>query len=183
MSKRELMQIQLDQLRWENRQLQEENAKLRDHDGREDSLASVPQVEAELAKCLEEQQQLEREIRTRSKLLRRSLGGEHKRKSKSDRPLSAAEVDTADDEAQEATQLERLKEELARAVERSEEAEAYCSQLQEDLRATRADAELQRLRAGEREREKWEKREQRWIAQLARLETRLKLIEMAVVRS
>ena len=97
MSKRELMQIQLDQLRWENRQLQEENAKLRDHDGREDSLASVPQVEAELAKCLEEQQQLEREIRTRSKL----LGGEHKRKSKSDRPLSAAEVDTADNEAHE----------------------------------------------------------------------------------
>ena len=178
MSKRELMQIQLDQLRWENKQLHDENARLRDQHGHEGSPASVAGVEAELAKCLEEQQQLEREIRTRSKLLRRSLGGGQEQNCNSD-----PETGSADGESQQETQLQQLQRELTQALERRDEAEAYCSQLQDDLRASRADAELQQFRAVEREREKWEDREQRWLAQLASLETRLHLIETTGLRS
>ena len=174
------MQIQLDQLRWENKQLQKENVRLRDQTGREDSPAqSVTGVEAELAKCLEEQQQLEREISTRSKLLRRSLGRGQQQPCHSDTEAEQS----ADGDESHISQLQQLQQELAEANERRDEAEAYCSQLQDDLQAIRADAELQQFRAVEREREKWEEREQRWLAQLARLETRMQLIETTGLRS
>lgn len=174
------MQLQLDQLRWENKQLQDENVRLRDHTGREDSPAlSVTGVEAELAKCLEEQQQLEREFRTRSKLLRRSLGRGQQQGCHSD----AETEQSADGGESQTSQLQQLRQELAAANERRDEAEAYCSQLQDDLRAIRADTELQQFRAVEREREKWEEREQRWLDQLARLETRMQLIETTGLRS
>ena len=182
MSKRKLMQIQLDQLRRENKQLQKENVRLRDQTGRDDSPAqSVTGVEAELAKCLEEQQQLEREISTRSKLLRRSLGRGQQQLCHSD---TEAEQSADGDESHiSESQLQQLQQELAEANERRDEAEAYCSQLQNDLQAIRADAELQQFRAVEREREKWEEREQRWLAQLARLETRMQLIVTTGLRS
>ena len=61
MSRRELKQLQLDQLRWENKQLHDENARLRDQHGHYESSVIVEGVKAELAKCLEEQQQLERD--------------------------------------------------------------------------------------------------------------------------
>ena len=86
-------------------------------------------------------------------------------------------------ESQQETQLQQLQKELALTLERRDKAEAYCSQLQDDQRAVRADAELQQFRAVEREREKWEEQEQRWLAQLARLETRLHVIETTGLRS
>ena len=61
MSQRELMRIQLDQLCWENEQLQAKNARLRDNDRHGALPVLVTGVEAEVAKCLEEQQQLERD--------------------------------------------------------------------------------------------------------------------------
>ena len=136
-------------------------------------------MEAELAKCLEEQQQLEREIITRSKLLRRSLGRSQQQLCHSDTEAEQS----ADGDESHISQLQHLQQELAEANERRNEAEAYCSQLQDDLQAIRAHAELQQFHAVEREREKWEEREQRWLAQLARLETRMQLIETTGLRS
>ena len=152
MSKRELTQLKLDQLRWENKLLHDENSRLRDQHGRGSSSASVAGVEAELVKCLEEQQLLEKEIRTRSKLLRRSLGCGKKQCWNSD-----PETDSDDGQSQQETQLQQLQKELAQAQERWNEVEAFCAQLQDDLRAVRTDAELQQFRAVEHEREKWEK--------------------------
>ena len=180
MSQTERMRIQLDQLRWQNEQLRAENVRLRDPDGRGASPVSVTVVEAELQKCLEEQQQLEREIRTRRKLLRRSLGGGQMQDSGG----SGAEAESTNGrESQQEMQVQQLEKELALALERCDGAEAHCSQLQDDLRAVRVDAELQQFRAVEREREKWEEREQRWLARLAKLETRLQVVETTGSRS
>ena len=178
MSKRELTHLKLDQLRWENKLLHDENSRLRDQHGCGNLSALIAGVDAELVKCLEEQQLLEKEIRTRSKLLCRSLGCGEKQCRNSD-----PETESNDGQPQQETQLQQLQKELAQAQERYDEAEAFCAQLQDDLRAVHTDAELQQFCIVEREREKWEEREQRWLAQLARLETRLYLIETTRSRS
>ena len=58
--------------------------------------------------------------------------------------VSDGETESADGlgESQRDAQLQQLQEELALAHKRWDGAEAYCSQLQEDLRSVRAEAEL-----------------------------------------
>ena len=113
-------------------------------------------------------------------MLRRSLADSRKEESPC---ISDAGCESPDGETQHKRQLQQLQGELAQALERNQEAETYCSQLQDELRAVRVDAELQQFRAVEREREKWEEREQRWLAQLNRLESRLQVIETTGLRS
>ena len=170
MLKRELLQLQLDQLRWENKQLQDENVRLRDERQESPASTSVADVETEIAKCLEEQRHLEDEIRTRKQLLRRSRSGKKQ-------VTSVASSECGDGELQPEAQVQQLQLELSQALERSEEAENLCSRLQEELKTVHCDAELQQFRAVDRERDKWEAREQRLIAQLAHLERRLEAIE------
>ena len=87
----------------------------------------------------EEQQQLEREIRSKNKVLRKSLDGGWECDSCA---VSDGETESADGlgESQLDPQLQQLQNELALAHKRQDEAEAYCSQLQEDLRSVRAEA-------------------------------------------
>ena len=135
MLKRELLQLQLDQLRWENKQLQDENVRLRDERQESPASTSVADVETEIAKCLEEQRHLEDEIRTRKQLLRRSRSGKKQ-------VTSVASSECGDGELQPEAQVQQLQLELSQALERSEEAENLCSQLQEELKTAHRDAEL-----------------------------------------
>ena len=98
-------------------------------------------------------------VRTKSKLLRRSQGGGQEHNP----CASDGETESANGrESQQGVQKQQLQNELALALERCDEAEAYCARLrlQDDLIAVCVDAELQQFRAVECEREKWEEREQ-----------------------
>lgn len=98
-------------------------------------------------------------------MLRRSLGAGRKQ----DSSISDVENESTAWASRQETQLEQLQRELSHALERSEEAEACCSHLQDELRAVHVDAELRQFRAIKREREKWVEQERRWLAQLATL--------------
>ena len=82
-------------------------------------------------------------------MLRRSLGRGQQQLCHSDTETEQS----ADGDESHISQLQQLQQELAEANERRDEAEAYCSQLQDDLRAIRADAELQQFHAVGRVRE------------------------------
>ena len=172
MSRREALQLQIDQLRWENERLLSENQELRGDHGQEEP----PDQAAELESCLEQHRRLTEEVKTRRRLLRRSLRCEAE-DSQPDTPVSPSHVSEGEEPAHDGCEgptTSQLQQQLELATQQRQDLENHCARLERELQELQRDAELRQLRAVEDERCKWEDRERRLVRQL---EVRLARVE------
>ena len=172
MAKKRLVQTQLDQLRWENKKLLEENRRLR---GEEIN------IESELHSCLEEQRRLDEEARTRRRLMHLDLPHTHKH-SPLVTPGHMSDNDYAQSSQGSLTTVEsassQIRQQLEQAVKEREDLEKQCTHLEQEIRVMEQEAELKQFRAMELERGKWEAREDRLVEQMRQLERRLARLEL-----
>ena len=171
MAKR-LVQTQLDQLRWENEKLLEENRRLR---GEEIN------IESELHSCLKKQRRLDEEARTRRRLMHLDLPHTCKH-SPLITPGHMSDNDCTQSSQGSLTTVEsassQIQQQLEQAVKERENLEKQCTHLEQEIRVMEQEAELKQFRAMELERGKWEAREDRLVEQMRQLERRLARLEL-----
>ena len=158
------LQLELQQLRVENARLHEENARLRD---------KRPEVVAELDATLDaerlklENGNLQDELQELRRDLHESREREARAVEKAREQTAALERQLAELEMDETTQM---REAVERLSARCEELEACCNRWEREAEQERSRAELERYRALEVERQKWEACEERLLEQLRKVE-------------
>ena len=176
MSATEALRTQLDALQREFYAVQAENRKLKEKNPQQ---AEALELEQELSQSREENVQMAQEI---SELREAAQRGERTEDAEGD---EANETNARLES--EITQLrqsldekcERLAEKeaaLERAVRSTTSAEEYVHELEEKLRRTQQEMELERLRAVAEETRKWEEREARLVRRVEKLEQQAKAV-------
>ena len=165
------LRLQLQQVQVENARLRDDNASLRDENA---SLRSEqPEAVTELSATVEaERRKLENEeLQAELQELRRELHESQEREARTveeaQGQITALERQLQEQETNRSVQLG---EDVERLTARCEELESCCDRWEKEVEQERSRAELDRYRALEAERRKWEAREERLLDQLRRLE-------------
>ena len=110
-------------------------------------------------------------LREENARLMDEIGGEPFRTSAGAGSLALEESKVVLEAHRQAT--EDLQAELAESLERNRELDRTCSELHEQMQRVTMEAELEKLRAVENERSKWEAREEQLVQQLRELQSQL----------
>ena len=146
----EALRTQVDKLNWEKSQLETQNQRLREEHPEEANL----DAEAEIAHYKEECERLTGEAVQTEQLIR-NLREENDALK---RQVQEGTVSTNEESASD---------QLAQEQSLQEELQQRCARLEAELHSMEQTSELQRLRDLEKERQKWEAREERLVTQLA----------------
>ncbi len=171
----EALRTQLDTLRLENQQLEVETARLRDSHPDE---AALVDTEAALAQCRAEHERLSTEYGQLQEL--------HEQLLRDVQEERAARAEEGERESSTAVASDARSAELQRELEsqsaRCQELEENHHRLQAEAERQRTDAELERYRAVDAERRKWEIREERLAKQVQDLQRRSEELEATIAR-
>ena len=148
MSTTEALKIRVDNLLLENQQLTIENARLRE---------SHPQEAAQTDAIAERDQ----------------LAGEKQRIDAKHQQLRAVYDQLVCDSQEDQRVLETFREQLERETAQKQRLSTRCRELEAEVMQVNEAAELEQYRAVQREREKWEEREERLLQQLRELQQRV----------
>ena len=162
---KEALQIQLDSLRLELQQLQVENARLRDE---RPEMAGEIDVHGEVDRYREEMVRLTTELGELRQLLHESWESEARAAGEAE--TMTAELVELRERLQASDQQDQvvagLRSDVERLTEGCQEFEARHDRLTRELEQLHSQAELERYRAVDVERRKWEEREARMVEQL-----------------